>query len=378
MITPKIFDQLSPESGLDEVTHFLSNHRFPAVEDNIVTFVFAGMVEHVSLRHWIYGLPSSLPLFRYGGTPLWFRSMVFPPRSRIEYKYGVQQSGHEEWIFDPLNPNVAHDPFGGNSVVHCRDYQDPEWAFEQPGVPQGVLERFTLNSHALERDQQIQVYLPNNYRDYRRYRLLVVHDGDDYLKFSRLKQVLDNLIARLEIPPLIVAFTNPGDRIREYAADPRHAKHIVEELIPSLEERYPVIRQPSGRCLMGASFGGVASLSTAWYYQDAFDSLLLQSGSFAFTDIGDHHRSQAFDNVVEFMNRFRSQPGTPAKQAYISCGVYESLIYENRSLVPFFRSNGIKVHFEESYDGHNWENWRNRLRSGLSWLFPGPLWATYL
>ena len=33
--------------------------------------------------------------------------------------------------------------------------------------------------------------------------------------------------------------------------------------------------------------------------------------------------------------------------------------------------------YEEARDGHNWENWRDRLRSGLSWLFPGPLWMVY-
>ena len=27
--------------------------------------------------------------------------------------------------------------------------------------------------------------------------------------------------------------------------------------------------------------------------------------------------------------------------------------------------------------GHNWENWRDRLRGGLSYLFPGPLWLVY-
>ena len=129
---------------------------------------------------------------------------------------------------------------------------------------------------------------------------------------------------------------------------------------------------------MGASFGGVASLSTAWHYPDVFDSMLVQSGSFAFTDIGDHLRSPAFDPVVEFMNRFRKDPGTPVEQIFVSCGVYESLIYENRSLVPFLRSHGIEIKFEEAYDGHNWENWRNRLRTGLTWLFPGPLWVTYM
>ena len=129
---------------------------------------------------------------------------------------------------------------------------------------------------------------------------------------------------------------------------------------------------------MGASFGGVAALSTVWQYPGVFDSMLVQSGSFAFTDIGQHSRSPVFDPVVEFMNQFRKEPGNPVQKAFVSCGVYESLIYENRSLVPFLRKHGIKTKFEEAYDGHNWENWRDRLRTGLSWLFRGPLWETYL
>ncbi len=106
--------------------------------------------------------------------------------------------------------------------------------------------------------------------------------------------------------------------------------------------------------------------------------MLVQSGSFAFTDIGDHSRSPVFDPVVEFMNQFRANPGRPARQIYVSCGVYESLIYENRSLVPFLRSHGMKVKFAEAFDGHNWENWRDRMREGLTWLYPGPLWVTYM
>jgi enterochelin esterase family protein len=37
----------------------------------------------------------------------------------------------------------------------------------------------------------------------------------------------------------------------------------------------------------------------------------------------------------------------------------------------------MAVRFAEARDGHNWENWRDRQRAGLSWLFPGPLWMMY-
>ena len=41
-------------------------------------------------------------------------------------------------------------------------------------------------------------------------------------------------------------------------------------------------------------------------------------------------------------------------------------------MVPVFESTGAEVRYVESRDGHSWENWRDRLRDGLSWIFPGP------
>ena len=128
---------------------------------------------------------------------------------------------------------------------------------------------------------------------------------------------------------------------------------------------------------MGASFGGVAALHTAWSNPGQFGRLLLQSGSFAFSDIGEHGRGDVFDPVVDFINDFRAKPGRPTDKVFVSCGIYESMIYENRSIVPLLQSTGMEVRYVEARDGHNWDNWRDRLREGLSWLFPGPLWMVY-
>ena len=128
---------------------------------------------------------------------------------------------------------------------------------------------------------------------------------------------------------------------------------------------------------MGASFGAVASLSTAWRAPGEFGRLLLQSGSFAFSDLGNHQRGPVFDPVARFMNEFREDERQTCEKIYMSCGIYESLIYENRSLVPRLQSQGSVVRFDEVRDAHNWENWRDRLREGLAFLFPGPKWWVY-
>ena len=62
---------------------------------------------------------------------------------------------------------------------------------------------------------------------------------------------------------------------------------------------------------------------------------------------------------------------------FLSCGQFESLIWFNRSLGPLLRQAGIDTRFVEAPDGHNWIAWRDRLREGLSWLFPGRLWMMY-
>lgn len=356
---------------------FVERHEFPIVEDGSVTFVFRGQADAVRLRHWIFGLPSSQDFRRLEGTDLWHLTLEIPERSRIEYKIERIRDGSSDWLMDPLNDRVAHDPYGANSVCYGRGYETPDWTVPDPEARRGYLEELSLRSESFGEERRVRVYLPARFRRRRRYPLLVVHDGEDYLRFADLRIVLDNLIHRLEIAPMIVALTQAGERLAEYAADLRHARHMTEELLARMESAYPLLERPSARALMGASFGAVAALSTAWRYPGVWGRLLLQSGSFAFSDIGEHGRGPVFDPVADFVNEFRERPGRPAERVFVSCGIYESLIYENRSLLPLLQSTSMKVRYVEARDGHNWNNWRDRLREGLSWLFPGPLWMVY-
>ena len=228
-------------------------------------------------------------------------------------------------------------------------------------------------SRALRRDCPVTLYLPARFRRTARYPLLIVHDGGDYLQYAAAKTVLDNLIHRLDVAEIVAAFIYPGDRLAEYANSAAHARFLTAELLPRLEEELPLAGTPSGRCLMGSSFGAVAALATAYRHPETYGSLLLQSGSFVFTDIGhDHGGGPPFEPVVRFVNRYRSAPRRVADRVFVSCGVYEPLIVPNRSMVPVFEAAGMAVRYVEARDGHSWENWRDRLREGLSWIFPGP------
>jgi enterochelin esterase-like enzyme len=366
-----------PTPGPRAIDAFLEDRTVPIVEGRCVTFLFRGRADSVRLRHWIYGLTTDDDLRRIPGTDLWYLVMELPEGSRVEYKLEVTRGNRVEWLEDPLNPRVAHDPFGANSVAHGHGYQVPDWTQADPDAPQGTLDERVFESEALGGTRPVTVYLPPRFRTSRRHPLLIVHDGGDYLRFSALKTVLDNLIHRLEIPGVVAALMHPPDRMEQYRDSEAHARYLTHELVPQLEAELSLVGTPDGRCLMGASLGAVAALSTAVRHPGFYGKLLLQSGSFAFSDIGTHGRGPAFDPIAEFINRYRREPAKVSEKVFVSCGMYESLIYENRSLVPLLQGTGMEVRYVEARDGHNWENWRDRLRLGLSWLFPGPLWMVY-
>lgn len=369
-----------PTRTREELGRFVSSHTFPITDRETAVFFFWSdePVDAVFLLHWVFGLESRQPFLKLGDTGAWYLPVELPHRARVEYKYEVVRGGKSAWVRDPHNPKQALDPFGANSVCAMPGYEEPRWVKPDPGLRSGRIVSFTAPSTAYGADRETQVYLPSEYAPHKKYPLLVCHDGRDYLRFAEMHTVLDNLIGRHEVAPILVAFVSGHDRNREYGADPRQPKFVVEDLLPQLRQRFGVSDDPGDIGVMGASFGGVASLFTAWTYPGVFGKLLCQSGSFVFTDIGHHGRSPLFDPVVQFVNAFREDPGRiRARRVFLSCGQFESLIWFNRSLGPLLREAGIDTRFVEASDGHNWIAWRDRLREGLAYLFPGRLWMVY-
>jgi hypothetical protein len=126
------------------IANFLQAHTFPIVEGRQTTFIFHGQADAVRLRHWVYGLASSQPFHRIKNsagqdTNLWYHTLELPPQSRVEYKLEIVEGQNARWIQDPLNPNLAHDPFGANSVAHGRGYKRPDWTEPDPEARTGTI-----------------------------------------------------------------------------------------------------------------------------------------------------------------------------------------------------------------------------------------------
>ena len=368
-------NQFQQQDLLDEeaVDRFLATHEVPIVEGRHCTFLFRGEAAEVHLAQRILGLPSRLPMRRIRETTLWYTVLEVPDGSRINYQLEVHRDQHVERFNDPLNPKLSHSPFGASSVCFASGYITPEWTFPDDNAAAGELTELVVNSRAMQRDFSLTMYLPARFRRTESYPLLVVHDGGEFLQYAAMKVVLDNLIHRREISEPIVAFLHPKDRLVEYANSPEHARFLAHDLLPKLEAAFPLQGNRSGRGLLGASFGAIASLSAAYRSPHRYGSLVLMSGSFVSADAGtDHGGGPVFDPVVKFVNRYRDRPRRVADRLFVSCGSYEPLIIPNRSIVPVFQATGMDVRYVEARDGHTWENWRDRLRDALTWVYPGP------
>jgi enterochelin esterase family protein len=380
----QVFDLLRrieerPETTEAELEAFVHDRQFPLVDGVTATFFFwdRAPADAVYLIHWVWGLESRQEFQRVPGTEAFYLPIELPLTARVEYKLEVVRGDRRQLVRDPLNPRHAFDPFGSNSVAPMPGYFEPPWCTPDPRARQGRMEVIQFDSKVWDGPRRIDVYLPHEYKPHKHYPLLICHDGDDYRKFAIIRKILDNLIHRHEVAPLIVAFTSGHIRNEEYAANPRQAQFLVEEVLPAVAAKYPLAEGADHRGLMGASFGAVSSLYAAWKYPGVFGRLLLQSGSFKFTDVGRRDDGPLWAPIYEVVNSVRADPKSVNARIFMSCGTFESLIYYNRSLLPLLRDAGLAVRYVESQDGHNWINWRDRLRDGLSWLYPGHLWMYY-
>ncbi|MDX1946186.1 MAG: alpha/beta hydrolase-fold protein [Pirellulaceae bacterium] len=143
------------------------------------------------------------------------------------------------------------------------------------------------------------IYVPAQYSKDKPAALMVFQDGHTYQDVKgrwRVPVVFDNLIARGDMPPTIAVFINPGhdpskgnpqtpwkasNRSYEYdSLGDRYSRFLLEEIIPEVEKRYSITKDPDQRAICGASSGGICSFTVAWERPDAFRKVLSTIGSF--------------------------------------------------------------------------------------------------
>lgn len=201
-------------------------------------------------------------------------------------------------------------PAGAQEKYKEPDYPAPPEATLLPGVPEGTIQRFTFVSKEGVFPGTVRrywVYLPQQYDAAKPAALMVFQDGHTYVDRKgdfRTPTVMDNLIAKGDMPVTIGVFVNPGvfadalpeedgwnqpkglksNRSVEYdTPGPAYVTFLEKELLPEIAKSWNVTTDPDQRAIGGISSGGICAFTAAWERPDLFRKVLSHVGSF--TDI---------------------------------------------------------------------------------------------
>ena len=331
------------------VDEFLEGIEVPLTEGTSVYFIYRDTVaSNVSVagdfNDWKAGRDM---LEKVPGTDLFFLRREFEAEARLDYKFVVDGS---RWMLDPLNPGQVTGGYGPNSEMAMPGYVRPVEIVFDPQIPHGevITERFS--SEILDNERGIYFYLPPGYIDEedRLYPVLFVHDGGEYISLGSMVVVADNLIACDAIDPLVMVFIDPVDRGGEYRPGEGFIRMIVEELVPLVNSRFRVDTRPAARGMMGASLGGLISVSITWDHPDLFGFCASQSGAFM----------SNYSNVIKMV-----ESGPPRDiRYYLDWGIYEpGIAASNEDMREAILRGGHELIWKVYPEGHSWGSWRAHL-----------------
>lgn len=240
---------------------------------------------------------------------------------------------------------------------------------EFTAVPHGAVQRLIYDSASVGHQRPVMVYTPPgcDAASTERWPLLILMHGfgDDetaWTEVGRAHLIVDNLIAQGRIDPLVIAmpYGHPlpvphggrGDYFEDNNA--LYARDITEDLLPFLEQSFPVHAQAEHRSLAGLSMGGGHALHIGLSHPDLFSAI----GAFsAATPAGTTEELQGRYPAL----RGPDPPANHLRDFFIPIGDRDFLLDRNQAFVEQLNSAGIRHTWQTTSGGHEWSVWRRYL-----------------
>ncbi len=257
-------------------------------------------------------------------------------------------------------------------------------------IASGSLWLHEIRSEVFGNTRLLRVWLPPGYDGWGKapYPVLYLNDGqnlfDPATAFAgvhwQVGETATRLIAAQKIRPLIiVGIDNTKSRAREYipyrSRDPKvvnprgkcYPEFLQREVMPLIEERYPVLKGAEHMGLGGSSLGGLITLHTQLAAPCAFGRLLIESPSL-------------FVAKGKILDECRAVRNWPAR-VYLGMGTYEAgdavrdakVIEDVRKLESILREAGLddrrlRVRIDEGAT-HGESAWAARFPEALEFLY---------
>jgi enterochelin esterase-like enzyme len=239
-------------------------------------------------------------------------------------------------------------------------------------IPHGRIDTVTYASKTVGTERRALIYTPPGYSQENNYPVLyLLHgiggDEKEWLTGAQPQVILDNLYAENKLEPMIVVMPNgramKDDRAvgnifdsAKVQAFATFEKDLLNDLIPFIEKKYPVIRDREHRAIAGLSMGGGQSLNFGLGNLDMFTWV----GGFS---------SAPNTKAPEELVPEPEEAIKVLKILWISCGDNDNLLRISQHTHDYLKVNNIPHIFYVEPGGHDFNVWKNDLYMFSQLLF---------
>lgn len=235
----------------------------------------------------------------------------------------------------------------------------------QQDIAHGKIDTITYVSKTVGASRRALIYTPPGYSKKMKYPVLyLLHgiggDEKEWLKGGQPQVIFDNLYAAGKMEPMIVVMPNgramkddraignifDKDKVEAFAT---FEKDLLNDLIPYVEEKFPVIKDREHRAIAGLSMGGGQSLNFGLGNLDRFAWV----GGFSSAP-----NTKAPQELIP-------DPATAKQQLkllWISCGDKDGLITFSQRTHEYLTTNQVPHIYHVIPDGvHDFKVWKESL-----------------
>ncbi|MGA3238024.1 MAG: enterochelin esterase [Bryobacteraceae bacterium] len=354
--------------------------------NSLVTFLWQGdsTTRNVAIFDGVAGFDATDRMTHLAGTDVWYKTYKVRDDARFAYNLSPNDSldsfdniKDDEAMkkrlamfrTDPLNPRRCPSTFGElaaeSSYVELSAAPPQPWNAPRADVPKGAVTATTFRSAILKNERKLWIYTPAGFsKSGAPYPLLALFDGDRNVKW--VPAILDNLIARKRIPPMVAALVdNPSSAARnlELPCYPPFADFLALELVPYMRENFHAAADPAHTIAAGSSYGGLAAVFASLRHPEVFGNVVSLSGSFWW-------KPQNGGEAEWLTRQVADTPKLPLR-FYLEVGLMEGYamqIEANRRMRDVLAGQGYEIGYGEYDGGHSFLNWSGGTANGLLFL----------
>lgn len=357
-------DRLEPEARGAAIEAFIAARGGTPVIENQSRAVFLvqdrnGVTPRVvgDFNDWAAGAggqgqdPSVGVPTRIQGTDWSFLDVPVYTNARAEYVLLFPT----ETTTDPHNPRSVAAFAGPRSELRMPRWTPQPEIDDDTAVPAGTVVAETLTSKSLGGTRRVWFYTPPGYdtsQDW--YPVVYVLDGGSYVERMAAPTILDRLIARKAIQPVVAVFVEPAERQEEYTRNARWRAFVATELVPLVDARFRTFPAPERRVILGSSLSAYGAVDLAVEYPGVFGLCAALA--------------PPAQTPTVITNQAKGQDAIRSVKFFVLAGTYDSMASGGQRLRTALGMGAGEVTYLEVPEGHNTETFRGHLDDALKAL----------